>query len=77
MGASRSFQHWQRAVGERNPTDYSTPKILRLLICNPKSVYGSDQKMPGFDRAMLSDPDLDAVIAYLTYMAGNKVKSTQ
>lgn len=64
-------------LGEPNPTQHSTPKALRLLIRNPKSVYGPDQKMPGFDRTMISDPDLDAVIAYLTYMAGNRAKSAQ
>jgi len=25
-------------------------------------------KMPGFDKGSLSDPDLDAIIAYLGYM---------
>jgi mono/diheme cytochrome c family protein len=64
-------------LGEPNPTEYSTPQGLRLLIRDPKSLYGPYHKMPEFDQTMISDSDLDAVIAYLTYMAGNKVKSTQ
>jgi len=64
-------------LGEPNPTQYSTPDALRLLIRNPESVYGPNQQMPRFDRSMLSDPDLDAVIAYLSNMAGNTAKSAK
>ena len=54
-----------------NPTQYMTRKGLRLLIRNPKSVRTwPKQQMPGFNKTMISDPDLDALIAYLTYMAG-------
>ena len=53
-----------------NPTQYLTPKGLRMLIRSPKSVRTwPRQQMPGFDKTMVSDPDLDALIAYLTYMA--------
>jgi hypothetical protein len=31
--------------------------------------------MPGFDKIMISDPDVDALIAYLTYMARDKTPS--
>lgn len=59
-----------------NPTQYLTPKGLRMLIRNPKSVRTwPGQKMPGFDNTMISDPDLDALMAYLTYMAGDKTPS--
>ena len=54
-----------------NPTQYFTPAGLRALIRNPKSVRTwPQQQMPAFDAKALSDADLDAVIAYLTAMAG-------
>src|SRR5580698_2383649 len=53
-----------------NPTEYFQPWALRAYIRDPKSIRAwSGMKMPGFDKAMLSDPDLDAIIAYLSYMA--------
>jgi mono/diheme cytochrome c family protein len=53
-----------------NPTQYLTPEGLRLLIRDPKAVRTwPEQAMPGFDKAKISDADLDALIAYLTYMA--------
>jgi cytochrome c1 len=53
-----------------SPTQYFTPEALRKLIRNPKSVRTwPGQIMPGFDPSKISDADLDAVIAYLTYMA--------
>ena len=53
-----------------NPTQYFTPAGLRALIRNPKSVRTWPQQiMPAFDAKKLSDADLDAVIAYLAYMA--------
>lgn len=59
-----------------NPTQYLTPKGLRMLIRSPKSVRTwPRQQMPGFDKTMVSDPDLDALIAYLTHMAGTTAGS--
>jgi mono/diheme cytochrome c family protein len=53
-----------------NPIQYLTPKGLRSLIRNPKTVRTwPQQQMPGFDETMLRDADLDALIAYLGYMA--------
>ncbi len=53
-----------------SPTQYLTPRGLRALIRNPKAVrMWSQQQMPGFDVATLSDADLEALIAYLAYMA--------
>jgi mono/diheme cytochrome c family protein len=53
-----------------NPTHYMSPLGLRSLIRNPKAVRTwPQQQMPAFDAAMLSDADLDAVIAYLGHMA--------
>jgi len=43
---------------------------LRSLIRNPKTVRTwPQQQMPGFDETMLREADLDALIAYLGYMA--------
>jgi mono/diheme cytochrome c family protein len=54
-----------------NPTQYMTAEGLRALIRNPKAVRTWPQQiMPAFDEKKLSDADLDAVIAYLTHMAG-------
>ncbi|WP_377808219.1 cytochrome c [Azospirillum sp. A29] len=56
-----------------NPTDYLTPAGLKTLIRDPSSVRTwPGQQMPGFDPAMLSDADLDRVVAYLGHMAGRK-----
>lgn len=55
-----------------NPTQYLQPQALRQLIRDPAAVrHWPDMRMPGFDRARLSDPDLDAVIAWLGYKARN------
>jgi mono/diheme cytochrome c family protein len=56
-----------------NPTEYLTPAGLKTLIRDPRSVRTwPNQQMPGFDAAMLSDADLDRVVAYLGHMAGRK-----
>jgi mono/diheme cytochrome c family protein len=53
-----------------NPTDYVTPAGLHALIRNPKNVRTWPmQQMVGFDAAVLPDPDVDALIAYLKHMA--------
>jgi mono/diheme cytochrome c family protein len=53
-----------------NPTEYFQPWALKAYIRNPKSIRAwSGMKMPGFDKTLISDPDLDAIIAYLGYMA--------
>ncbi|MCM8735040.1 cytochrome c [Azospirillum sp. A1-3] len=56
-----------------NPTEYLTPAGLKRLVRDPRSVRTwPGQQMPGFDAAMLSDADLDRVVAYLGHMAGRK-----
>ncbi|SMH56289.1 c-type cytochrome [Azospirillum agricola] len=56
-----------------NPTEYLTPAGLARLIRDPRSVRSwPEQRMPGFDPAMLSDADLERVVAYLGHMAGRK-----
>jgi mono/diheme cytochrome c family protein len=53
-----------------NPVDYLQPVALKKMIRDPTSVRRwPDQKMPGFDEAALSDRDLDAIIAWLSYKA--------
>jgi mono/diheme cytochrome c family protein len=57
----------------RNPTEYFQPWVLKSFIRNPKSIRAwQDMKMPGFDKNAISDSDLDAVIAYLGYMAKHR-----
>ncbi|MBP2300466.1 c-type cytochrome [Azospirillum picis] len=56
-----------------NPTDYLTPDGLKRLVRDPRAVRTwPGQQMPGFDPSMLSDADLERVIAYLGHMAGRK-----
>jgi len=56
-----------------NPTEYFQPWALKGYIRDPKSIRAwADMKMPGFDKNAISDSDLDAVIAYLGYMAKRK-----
>jgi mono/diheme cytochrome c family protein len=53
-----------------SPMQYLTQTGLRGLIRNPKAVRTwPQQQMPGFDETMLSEADLDALIAYLAQMA--------
>jgi mono/diheme cytochrome c family protein len=53
-----------------SPTQYMSADGLRRLIRNPKAVRTwPQQQMPGFDAQTLPDADLDALIAYLAYMA--------
>jgi mono/diheme cytochrome c family protein len=53
-----------------SPTRYMTPDGLRALIRDPKAVRTwPQQQMPGFSAAALPDDDLEALIAYLEYMA--------
>lgn len=58
-----------------NPTDYLSDTLLREFIRNPQSLRRwPEGKMLGFPtQESLSDGDLDAVIAYLHYMAQYKV----
>ena len=56
-----------------NPTEYFKPDALRRYIRDPKSLrHWPEQRMAGFDAAMLPEADLDALIAYLAHMAGRK-----
>jgi mono/diheme cytochrome c family protein len=56
-----------------NPTQYLTDAGLRAIIRNPKAVRTwPEQHMEGFDKEVLPDSDLDAVVAYLHAMAQPK-----
>ncbi len=49
---------------------YFTEAGLRALIRNPAAVRTwPDQRMPAFDAAAIPEPEIDAVIAYLGYLA--------
>ena len=53
-----------------NVTEYFQIPALKKLIRDPSSVRRwPEQKMPGFDKAALSDSDLDAIIDWLSYKA--------
>ena len=56
-----------------NVTEYMSEAGLRALIRDPKAVRSwPQQQMIGFDKSTVSDTELDALIAYLTYMAKHK-----
>lgn len=58
-----------------SPTEYLRADLLRAYIRNPQSLRRwPEARMQGFPtQASLSDADLDAVLAYLQYMAEHKV----
>jgi mono/diheme cytochrome c family protein len=60
-----------------NPTEYLRTDLLRAFIRNPQSLRRwPEAKMTGFPtQALLSDADLDAVLAYLQHMAQRKVEN--
>ena len=56
-----------------NPVEYFQLPALRKLLRDTTSVrVWPDHKMPTFDPEMLSDADIDGVIAWLGYKAGRK-----
>lgn len=58
-----------------SPTEYLRADLLRAYIRNPQSLRRwPEAKMQGFPtQESLSDADLDALLAYLKYMATHKV----
>ena len=55
-----------------NPVDYFQPLAFRKLLRSSEQVRDwPDRKMPSFNEEMLSDEDMEAVIAWLTYKARN------
>jgi len=54
-------------------TDYMSEVGLRALVRDPKSVRTwPQQQMPAFPSSVLLDTDLDALIAYLRQIAGQR-----
>ncbi len=57
-----------------NVTEYLRADALRRVIRDPQSLRRwPSTRMPAFDTKMLSDRELNDVIAYLQYMANRKV----
>jgi mono/diheme cytochrome c family protein len=57
-----------------NATEYMTDKGLHALIRDPKSVrFWPGMKMGGWSEDLLSDREIDHIIAYLKHIAGRKV----
>ena len=57
-----------------NPTEYLSADALRRVIRDPQSLRRwPGSRMPGFDVGVLSDRELNDVLAYLRYMASRKV----
>lgn len=58
-----------------NPTEYFAADFLSRYIRNPQQLRRwPEGRMPGFSAAVLSDRDLQHLLAYLTHMAGRKVQ---
>jgi mono/diheme cytochrome c family protein len=58
-----------------NPTEYLRADLLRRFIRDPQSLRRwPSTRMPAFDANVLSDRELNDVVAYLKYMANRKVK---
>ncbi|MFJ4343899.1 c-type cytochrome [Pseudomonas sp. NPDC089401] len=56
-----------------NPTEYFRPEYLRMYIRDPQSLrHWPQARMPGFGKDVLSEQDLDALLAYLKHMAGRR-----
>ena len=57
-----------------NPTEYLRADALRRLIRDPQSLRRwPAAQMPGFPISVLSDRELNDMLAYLRYMAGKRV----
>jgi mono/diheme cytochrome c family protein len=58
-----------------NPTQYFQADALKRYIRNPSSLrQWPTMQMVAFDKDVLSDREIDLIIAYLRHMAGRKVK---
>jgi mono/diheme cytochrome c family protein len=57
-----------------SPTEYLRADALRRMIRDPQSLRRSPStRMPAFDTTVLSDRELNDMLAYLRYMANRKV----
>lgn len=56
-----------------NPMEYLREDMFRLLVRNPQDLrHWPQSRMPGFSRDVLSDGDLDDLVAYLRHMAARR-----
>lgn len=56
-----------------SPTEYFQPWALRALIRDPGSLrFWPDRRMPGFSEDVLSDGEIYAIAAYLSYLIGRR-----
>ncbi|WP_437884622.1 c-type cytochrome [Pseudomonas sp. LRF_L74] len=61
-----------------NPTEYFTAPYLRQYIRDPQSLrHWPQARMPGFSSQVLSDPQLEQILAYLGHMATRKQPPAQ
>ena len=59
----------------QNPTEYFSDKQLRQFIRNPQSMrYMKNDKMLAFSKQLLSEDELNAIIAFLQLMRTHKIK---
>jgi mono/diheme cytochrome c family protein len=57
-----------------NPTEYFQADALKRYIRNPAALrHWSAMGMQGFDKAALSDREIDLIVAYLGHRAGRKI----
>ncbi len=60
-----------------NPTEYLRPGMIRRLIRNPQNLrQWPESKMSAFGPDVLSDQDIDRIIRYLRFMAGQKSRGS-
>lgn len=56
-----------------SPMEYLREDMFRTLVRNPQAMrHWPEAKMPGFSADVLSDADMDALVAYLKHMSGRK-----
>lgn len=56
-----------------NPTEYLQPAFLQRYIRDPQSLrHWPQARMPAFNEQIMAGDDLQALISYLTHMAGRK-----
>ncbi|MDH0291401.1 c-type cytochrome [Pseudomonas sp. GD04087] len=59
-----------------NPTEYFAADYLKQYIRDPQSLrHWPEARMKGFAADVISDRELDEIVAYLQHMAGRKVKA--
>lgn len=58
-----------------NPTEYLKISAIKMYVRNPQSLrHWPQSRMTSFNKEILPDKELDAIIAYLKHMSGRKKK---